>query len=117
VVWAIGVYSNVTSASLDRADHYFAGVDTDAALDRGAAVGDYFRRIPLQLLPHAQRCIERALGMVLVRHRRAEEREDAVACRLHDVAVVAMDGVHHQPQRRIDNGARLLGVEVLHQLH
>ena len=55
--------------------------------------------------------------MVLVRDRRAEQREDAVAGGLHDVAVVAMDRVDHQPQRRIDNRARLLGVEVLHQLH
>ena len=52
-----------------------------------------------------------------MRDRRAEQREDAVAGRLHDVAVVAMDRVDHQLQRRIDDRARLLGVEVLHQLH
>ena len=55
--------------------------------------------------------------MVLVRHRGAEQREDAVAGGLHDVAVVTMDGIHHQPQRGIDNRARFLGIEVLHQLH
>ena len=54
--------------------------------------------------------------MVLVRDRRAEQREDAVAGGLHDVAVVAMDRVHHQLERRIDDRARLLGIEVLHQL-
>jgi hypothetical protein len=28
-----------------------------------------------------------------------------------------MHRVHHQLERRIDDGARLLGIEVLHQLH
>ena len=51
-----------------------------------------------------------------MRDRRAEQREDAVAGRLHDVAVVAMRRVDHQLQRRIDNRARLFRVEVLHQL-
>ena len=45
-----------------------------------------------------------------------EKREDTVAGGLHDVAVVAMDRIHHQRQRRIDSGARLFGVEVLHHL-
>jgi hypothetical protein len=48
---------------------------------------------------------------------RAEQGEDAVAGRLHDVAVVAVHRVDHQLQRRIDDRSRLLGVEVLHQLH
>ena len=55
--------------------------------------------------------------MVLVRDRRAEQREDPVTRGLHDVAVVAMDRVDHQLQRRIDDRARFLGVEVLHQFH
>ena len=48
--------------------------------------------------------------------RRAEQREDAVAGRLHDIAIVAMRRVDHQLQCGIDNRARLFGVEVLHQL-
>ena len=59
--------------------------------------------------------MERTLRVVLVRDRRAEQREDAVAGRLHDVPVVAMDRVDHQLQRRIDNRARLFRVEVAHQ--
>ena len=35
---------------------------------------------------------------------------------LHDVAVVAMDRFDHQLERRIDDRARFLGIEVLHQL-
>jgi hypothetical protein len=54
--------------------------------------------------------------MVLMCERRTKQGEDAVAGRLHDVTVVAMGGVDHQPQRRIDDRAGLFRVEVLHQL-
>ena len=47
--------------------------------------------------------------------RRAEQREDAVAGRLHDVAVIALDRVDHDAQRRVDNRARLFGIHSLHQ--
>ena len=51
--------------------------------------------------------------MVLVGDRRAEQREDAVAGGLHDVAVVAMHRLHHQLERRIDDCARFFGVKIL----
>jgi len=54
--------------------------------------------------------------MVFVRERRAEQGENSIAGGLHDVAVVTMDRIDHQVQRRIDDRARLLGVEVRHQL-
>src|SRR5258708_37374970 len=54
--------------------------------------------------------------MILVRHWGPEQGEDAVACRLDDVTVIAPHGFDHQLQRRIDDRARLFGVEVLHQL-
>ena len=54
--------------------------------------------------------------MILVGDRRAEDREDAVAGALHDVAVVAADRVDHQLERGIDDCAGLLGIEVLLQL-
>jgi hypothetical protein len=63
----------------------------------------------------AERGVERALRMILVSDWRAEQREDAVAGRLHDIAVVAMDCVDHQPQSGVDNCAGLLGIEVRHQ--
>ena len=47
--------------------------------------------------------------MVLVGERSAEHREDAVAGRLHDVAVVAMDRSDHQLEGGIDDGASFLG--------
>ena len=48
-----------------------------------------------------------------MRDRRAEQREDTVAGRLHDIAVVPVNGIDHELQRRIDNCACLFGVEVL----
>jgi hypothetical protein len=56
-----------------------------------------------------------ALRMVLMRDRRAEQSEDAVAGGLHHITVVAMRRLDHQSQRRIDDRARLFGIEVFHQ--
>src|SRR6516165_2653243 len=55
--------------------------------------------------------------MVLVSDRRPEQREDSVAGRLRNVAAVVMDRLDHQLQRRIDDCSRLLGVQILHQVH
>ena len=55
--------------------------------------------------------------MILMRDRRAEQRENSVAGGLHDVTVVAMHRVDHQLQRRIDNRPRLFRIEPLHQVH
>src|SRR5208283_553099 len=35
----------------------------------------------------------------------------------HDVTVVAMDGVDHQLEGRVDDCARLFGIEAFHQIH
>jgi hypothetical protein len=54
--------------------------------------------------------------MVLMGERRAEQREDAVAGGLHDIAVVVTDRLDHQLQGWIYNRAGLLRIEFLHQL-
>ncbi len=45
----------------------------------------------------------------------AEECEDAITGALHDVTIVTLGRVDHQLERRIDNRARLFGVEILLQ--
>jgi hypothetical protein len=55
--------------------------------------------------------------MILMSDRSAEQRENAVSRRLRHIALVAMNGVHHQFGRRIDDSPRLFGIEVLHQVH
>jgi hypothetical protein len=54
--------------------------------------------------------------MVLVCERCAEQREDAVAGRLHDIAVVVTHCLDHEMQCGIDDRAGFFGIEVLHQL-
>ena len=49
--------------------------------------------------------------MVLVRHRSAEQRHDAVAHDLAYRAVVAVDGLDHRPHRRLELGQRLFGIQ------
>ena len=55
--------------------------------------------------------------MIFVGNRRAEQRQDAIAHGLGDVALVAVHGVHHELQSRIDDAARLFGIEVFQQGH
>jgi hypothetical protein len=55
--------------------------------------------------------------MVLVGERRAEEGHDAIAHRLADRSLVVMNGFHHELEDRIEELARLLGVEGSDQLH
>jgi hypothetical protein len=54
--------------------------------------------------------------MVLMGDRSSEQSEDSVPARLRDVALVAVHGVHHELECRIDDRARLLGVEPFHHL-
>jgi len=76
-----------------------------------------FAGVTAQLLLQPERCVQAALRMILVSDRRPEQGEDAVAGRLNDITAVTMYGFDHQLERWVDNGARLFGVEILHQLH
>src|ERR1700684_2373901 len=97
---------DLTRAGMNRSYYYFAGIDSDPALDRRTATRGHLRRIFLQLFLHPERCIERSLRMVLMGYRRPEQRENPVPRRLHHIPVIAMGRVDHQLQRRIDNRAR-----------
>jgi hypothetical protein len=114
ITWPIGEYS-VWPQGLDRAHNDHAGVDADTNLDSWAALHPQALATAAEIVARGNRGVNRALRMVLVCHWCAEQREDAVAGRLHDVAVIAMDRVDHQLQRRVDDRARLLRVEILHQ--
>ena len=48
-----------------------------------------------------------------MRHRRAEQSEDAVASRLNHVTVITAHRVDHQPERGVDDGSRFFGIEIL----
>ena len=76
--------------SVDRAHHDFSGIHADANLDRRPASLAERRRIAPQLFLHPERRIQRTLRVILVSERSAEHRENAVAGRLHDIAVVPL---------------------------
>ena len=71
----------------------------------------------LDRLLHPQRGVAGADRVVLVGERRAEQRHDAVAHHLVHGALVAVDGLHHAFEHRIEERARLLGIAVGEQLH
>jgi hypothetical protein len=50
--------------------------------------------------------------VVLVGHRRAEQRHDTVAHDLVDGALVPMDGLHHEPEHGVQKLSGLFGVTI-----
>ena len=56
-------------------------------------------------------------GVILLGHRGAEERHDAVAHDLVDGALVAMNGLHHALEDGVEEPPRLLGIAVGEQFH
>src|SRR5919109_1138551 len=66
-------------------------------------------------LLHRERGAERALGVVLVRHRRAEDHEDRVADELLDRAFVALGLAHERLEDVAHELLELLGIERLRE--
>ncbi len=104
------------AAGANRTHDHFAGVRPDTQFEGRGALLAQLRRVAAQLLLHPERRIERALRMVLVGHRGAEQREDPVAGGLYYVAVVAPNCLDHKLQRRVDQRAGFFGIEILLQL-
>ena len=55
--------------------------------------------------------------MILVRDGRAKQRHDAVAHHLVDRALIAVHGLHHALEHRVEELAGLFGIAVGQQLH
>ena len=100
-------------AGLDRTHDDFAGVHASPDLDWRSAFGAQAIAHAPDLVLKPQGRVERTLRMILMRHRRAEQSEDAVARRLNHVTVVAAHRVDHQPERGIDDGSRFFRIEIL----
>ena len=87
--------------------------DPHADLD---AVGAALRRgLGLHGALDRERRVAGAHGMVLVRDRGAEQRHDAITQDPVDRAFVAMHGVHHDAERRVQDAPRVLRIDVLDQ--
>src|SRR5215469_16411891 len=106
----------LVATGLNRTDHDLPAINADAYLNRRATLLLELAAIASKLLLHSDRRVERALGMVLVSDWCAEQRKNAVAGRLDDIAIVMAHCFNHQFERWVYNCPRLLRVEVLHQL-
>ena len=101
-------------ARIDRRDHRQAGLDahTDRRrLDRVA--GSLRRRVRADVGDDAQTGEHRSLGVVLVRDRGSEQRQQTVAGKVLDRASEAVDGGDHAAHRRLHERAEVLGVHPL----
>jgi hypothetical protein len=67
----------------------------------------------LKTVADRKRRRERAVGVVLVRDRGAEERHDAVAEELVDRALVTVDRLEHDLERPVDDRVDVFGIEPL----
>jgi hypothetical protein len=101
----------------DGAHDNLARVEPDPDLDVDAVGATSLLRVMLDQLLHTQRGVARPYGVVLVRERRAEQRHDPIAHDLVDRALVAVDGLHHPLEHRVEELARLLGIAIGEQLH
>jgi hypothetical protein len=101
----------------DGPNDHPARVETDTDLDEDAVRTEHVLGVPLDRLLHPERRIAGADGMILVRHRCAEQRHDPIAHDLIHRALVAVDGFHHELEHRIEELARVLGITVAQELH
>ena len=68
-------------------------------------------------LLHPERRVAGPHRVILMGERRAEQRHDPIAHHLVHRALVAVDGLHHALEHRVEELARLFGVAVGEQLH
>src|SRR5256712_3092447 len=101
----------------DGAHNDLARVEPDPDLYVHAVRAARLLRVALHQILHPQRRIARPHGVVLVSEGRAEERHDPIAHDLVLRALVAVDGLHHSLEQRIEDLARLLGIAVGEELH
>ena len=101
----------------DRAHHHLARIEADADQHLDAVRTPQILGVAADRLLHRERGIARPHRVILVGQRGAEEGHDAVAHDLIHGAFVAMDGVHHSLEHRVEDSPRLLGIPVGQELH
>ncbi|HUB46100.1 MAG TPA: hypothetical protein VMB73_14030 [Acetobacteraceae bacterium] len=102
-------------ARVESTHDRLAGVDADPDLDRALALLDKPIAKGTQGGLHREARMDRTARMILIGGGRAEQGQDAIARGLNHIAFIGLHGVDHQAQRRVDDGARLLGIEFHHQ--
>ena len=107
---------HVQIAADDAHDH-LAGVQPDPDLHIEPLSLAQLLGIAADGVLHAQRGIAGAHGMIFMGERRPKQGHDAVAHDLVDRPLVAVDGLHHPLEHRVEELPGLLGVAVGQQLH
>ena len=102
------VWRRVTGRNDDR-----ARVDGHARAQPESVGGRDLRGIAVECFVNRERGADGALGVVLVRDRRAKQREDAVPGQLRERAAEALDLFAHQPHDVIEEELRPFGSELL----
>ena len=101
----------------DGPDHDLSGVQPHPYPDRDPVSAERLFGVALHRLLHAQGRVAGPHGVVLVGDGRPEQRHDPVAHHLVHGALVAVDGLHHALEDRVEELARLLGIAVGQELH
>ena len=107
------VHAEITA---DGANDHFARIESDADLDLDTVLPAQLRGVAGDRLLHGEGGVAGSDGVVLVGERGAEERHDPVAHDLVHRALVAVNGVHHPLEDRVQEPARVLGIAVGEQL-
>jgi len=101
----------------DGPHDHFAGIQADADPDRDAVVPSHVVRVPLHRALHGQGGVAAPHRVVLMGEGRAEQGHDSVAHHLVDRALVAVHGVHHVVEHRVEDLPGFLGIAVGQELH
>ncbi len=101
----------------DRAHDDVAGIEADPDLHVDPVPLADVLGVERDRVLHPERGIAGPGRVVLVRQRGPEERHDAVPEHLVDGPLVAVDGLHHELEDRVDDLPRFFRVPVRQQLH
>ena len=98
------------------AHHHLTSVEPDTDLHRQPLRAPHLLSIALHGRLHGQRRIAGPRGVVLMRHRRPKQGHNAIAQHLVHGAFVAVHGLHHQVQGRVEEVPGRFRVEAGNQL-
>src|SRR5262249_24557006 len=101
----------------DSAQDDLASVDSYTNFWCGASFQPQSVGIFAHLFLHPQGSVHSPLRMIFMSDGHTKESKDAIAGGLGHEAFVAMHGIHHKLQGRIDDGAGLFGIKILHEGH
>ena len=101
----------------DLADDHFARVQPEAEGEVDARGDAQLIGILAEAIAQMERRVTGALGVILVRDRRAEQRHDPVAGELVDEALEALDPIREDLEEAVHDLRPRFRVELLRQLH